>query len=63
MTGEAQRTGHRRIVTGLDPAGESCILFVDRGVPHAWRNRGPEIAKMIFVNIDAVPVGAGATVE
>jgi hypothetical protein len=38
-------------------------LIVDRGVLHAWRNRGPEIAKMIFVNIDAAPVGAGATVE
>lgn len=162
MTDEAQRAGHRRIVTGRDPAGKSCILFdgpggfvtassgvrvtllwqsdrspadnsgdtdaataaysfafgrggtkflivefdpgdglvgpgmhatdtldygvmlagritlitqtgevdlvpgdliVDRGVPHAWRNHGPEIAKMIFVNIDAVPVGAGATVE
>lgn len=162
MTGEVQRAGHRRIVTGLDPTGRSCILFdgpggfvtaaagvrvtslwqsdrspadnsgdtdaadaaysfafarggtkflivefdpgdgllgpgmhatdtldygvmlagritlvtqtgevdlvpgdliVDRGVLHAWRNRGPEIAKMIFVNIDAAPVGAGATVE
>lgn len=38
-------------------------LFDDPGVLHAWRNRGPEIAKMIFLNIDAVPVGAGATLE
>lgn len=37
-------------------------LIVDRGVVHGWRNRGPEVARMLFVNIDAIPVGDGATV-
>ena len=37
-------------------------LIVDRGVVHGWRNRGPQVARMLFVNIDALPVGDGATV-
>ncbi|HMO74629.1 MAG TPA: cupin domain-containing protein [Sphingopyxis sp.] len=37
-------------------------LVVDRGILHGWRNRGPEVARMLFVNIDALPVGDGATV-
>lgn len=38
-------------------------LVVDRGIRHGWRNRGPEVARMLFVNIDALPVGGGATVR
>lgn len=44
--------------TELEPGD----LIVDRGVLHGWRNPGPGSAKMLFVNIDAAPVGGGATV-
>jgi len=44
--------------TKLEPGD----LIVDRGVLHGWRNPGPGPAKMLFVNIDAAPVGGGATV-
>src|SRR3546814_12708345 len=44
--------------TKLEPGD----LIVDRGVLHGWPNPGPGPAKMLFVNIDAAPVGGGATV-
>lgn len=37
-------------------------VIVDRGIIHGWRNRAPETARMLFVNVDAEPVGRGATV-
>jgi mannose-6-phosphate isomerase-like protein (cupin superfamily) len=37
-------------------------IVVNRGNVHAWRNKGPEVARMVVVNVDAAPVGAGATV-
>ena len=36
-------------------------VVVNRGNIHAWRNKGPEVARMVVVNVDAAPVGAGAT--
>jgi len=41
--------------------GEGDVV-VDRGVIHAWRNKGPDVARMLVVNVDAEPVGGGATV-
>jgi quercetin dioxygenase-like cupin family protein len=37
-------------------------VVVDRGVVHGWRNKGPEVARMLVVLIDAAPVGARAKV-
>lgn len=37
-------------------------VIIDRGIIHAWRNKGPEIVRMLVVNVDAAPVGAGSTV-
>jgi mannose-6-phosphate isomerase-like protein (cupin superfamily) len=37
-------------------------LIVDRGVIHGWRNDGTEVAKMVSVNVPALPVGKGRTI-
>ena len=37
-------------------------LIVDRGVIHGWRNDGSEVAKMVSVNVPALPVGKGRTI-
>jgi len=37
-------------------------VVINRGNIHAWQNKGPEVARMVVVNVDAAPVGAGATV-
>jgi len=37
-------------------------IVVNRGNMHAWQNKGPGVARMVVVNVDAAPVGAGATV-
>lgn len=36
-------------------------VVVNRGNIHAWRNKGPDHARMLVVNVDADPVGGGAT--
>jgi hypothetical protein len=33
--------------------------MVQRGTYHAWRNPGPEVCRMVFVLVDAVPLGIG----
>jgi mannose-6-phosphate isomerase-like protein (cupin superfamily) len=38
-------------------------VVVDRGVIHGWRNKGPEVARMLVVTVDAKPVGQGATLR
>ena len=47
-------------------AGETALgpgdFIVDRGVIHAWRNDGPDVAVMASVTLPALPVGAGRTV-
>lgn len=52
-----------RIEMELDD-GESVALeagdvLVQRGTYHAWRNPGPEVCRMVFVLVDAVPLGIG----
>jgi quercetin dioxygenase-like cupin family protein len=37
-------------------------FIVDRGVNHAWRNDGPEVATMVSITLPARPVGKGRTV-
>ena len=37
-------------------------VVVDRGIVHAWRNKGPDNVRMLVVNVDAAPVGNGRTV-
>jgi quercetin dioxygenase-like cupin family protein len=37
-------------------------IVVDRGVVHAWRNKGSEMVRMLVLNVDAAPVGDGATI-
>lgn len=37
-------------------------VIVDRGVVHGWRNKGPEVVRMLVVTVDAAPVGDGATI-
>lgn len=37
-------------------------VVIDRGILHAWRNKGPGNVRMLVVNVDAAPVGNGATV-
>lgn len=53
-------------VTLITETGETIVeagdFVVDRGILHAWRNEGPLVARMLFVNIDAAPVGCGSTV-
>ena len=34
-------------------------VMVQRGTYHAWRNPGPEVCRMVFVLVDAVPLGIG----
>ena len=34
-------------------------VLVQRGTNHAWINRGPELARVAFVLIDATPLGIG----
>lgn len=36
-------------------------VVVNRGNIHAWRNKGPDHARMLVVNVDAAPVGEGGT--
>ena len=36
-------------------------VVVNRGNLHAWHNKGPEVARMLVINVDAAPVGGGAT--
>jgi quercetin dioxygenase-like cupin family protein len=52
-----------RIEMELD-GGESVAMaagdvMVQRGTYHAWRNPGPEVCRMVFVLVDAVPLGIG----
>lgn len=37
--------------------------MVQRGTYHAWRNRGPEVCRMVFVLVDAHPLGIGEPVR
>lgn len=37
-------------------------FIVDRGVQHAWRNDGTEVATMASITLPALPVGKGRTV-
>lgn len=37
-------------------------VIVTRGVMHGWRNDGTAPARLVVVVVDALPVGAGATV-
>jgi mannose-6-phosphate isomerase-like protein (cupin superfamily) len=37
-------------------------VIVNRGVMHGWRNDGDVPARLLIVVVDALPVGAGATV-
>jgi quercetin dioxygenase-like cupin family protein len=34
-------------------------VMVQRGTYHAWRNPGPEVCRMVFVLVDAVPLAIG----
>lgn len=34
-------------------------VLVQRGTYHAWRNPGPDACRMVFVLVDAVPLGIG----
>jgi quercetin dioxygenase-like cupin family protein len=34
-------------------------VMVQRGTYHAWRNPGPEVCRMVFVLVDAEPLGIG----
>lgn len=52
-----------RIEMELD-AGETVSLgpgdvMVQRGTYHAWRNPGPDVCRMVFVLVDAQPLGIG----
>jgi quercetin dioxygenase-like cupin family protein len=52
-----------RIEMELDE-GETVALapgdvLVQRGTYHAWRNPGPDVCRMVFVLVDAVPLGIG----
>lgn len=52
-----------RIEMELDD-GETVALgpgdvMVQRGTYHAWRNRGPDVCRMVFVLVDAQPLGIG----
>ena len=53
-------------ITLLVDTGEVALgpgdLIVDRGVIHAWRIAGPEPALLACFNIEAEPVGQGATI-
>jgi mannose-6-phosphate isomerase-like protein (cupin superfamily) len=37
-------------------------FVVDRGVHHAWRNDGPDVAEYVVITLPAHPVGKGRTV-
>jgi len=37
-------------------------VLVDRGVVHAWRNDGPDMARYAVVTVPAAPVGKGRSV-
>lgn len=37
-------------------------VVVDRGIVHAWRNKGPDNVRMLVVNVDSAPVGNGRTI-
>ena len=52
-----------RIEMELDE-GETVALdagdvMVQRGTYHAWRNPGPDVCRMVFVLVDAQPLGIG----
>jgi quercetin dioxygenase-like cupin family protein len=34
-------------------------VLVQRGTYHSWRNPGPDVCRMVFVLVDAVPLGIG----
>ena len=34
-------------------------VMVQRGTYHAWRNPGPDVCRMVFVLVDAEPLGIG----
>lgn len=34
-------------------------VLIQRGTYHAWRNPGPEVCRLMFVLVDAVPLGIG----
>ncbi|MCW2637034.1 MAG: cupin 2 protein [Blastococcus sp.] len=34
-------------------------VMVQRGTYHAWRNPGPDVCRMVFVLVDATPLGIG----
>jgi quercetin dioxygenase-like cupin family protein len=34
-------------------------VMVQRGTYHAWRNPGPDVCRMVFVLVDAQPLGIG----
>jgi quercetin dioxygenase-like cupin family protein len=38
-------------------------VMVQRGTYHAWINRGPDVCRMVFVLIDAQPLGIGQPVQ
>ena len=44
---------------GQTVALEAGDVLVQRGTYHAWRNPGPEVCRMAFVLVDAVPLGIG----
>ncbi|MDB5595332.1 MAG: cupin 2 protein [Hyphomicrobiales bacterium] len=49
-------------------AGETVTMgpgdvMVQRGTYHAWRNHGPEVCRMVFVLVDAEPLGLGDPVR
>ena len=44
---------------GESVAMETGDVLVQRGTYHAWRNPGPGVCRMVFVLVDAVPLGVG----
>ena len=37
-------------------------VVINRGNLHGWRNSGPAVARILVVNVDALPAGSGATI-
>ncbi len=38
-------------------------IMIQRGTYHAWRNKGPDVCRMAFVLVDAVPLDIGDAVK
>ena len=38
-------------------------VMIQRGTYHAWRNKGPDVCRMAFVLVDAVPLDIGDAVK